>query len=333
MKKLLNHATISCLLDEYNNKVKKSTLKKSIPYSTWRDLIRSSMVEVCLEHSIITITAANGNVFTTNIEDGGFGTFLKSYMSDKNTAECEPAGLNGPIGAPAKLNAKELSVNQNSFDALSQKVNKLENKMNNNKENDIMKGFNFDFGPCTNDDIRMSMYGLAVKNAEGVWVSYNPNSNQIVDVDIFNFDGRKFMFKMPVAVNDIMIGDIIIHNRTPMFVIDADKEAIKAVDVRAGERKEIIPTVSPFGFNFITKIVSMFDSFNNGTSSNSNFFGTPSENNPFGNPMMFMLMGDSENGENMNMKDILLMSMFMNSEKSMDMSNPLMMMLLMDKMD
>ena len=120
----------------------------------------------------------------------------------------------------------------------------LEKKMN-DKKKDNMKGFNFDFGPCTNDNIRMSVYGLAVKNTVDTWVSYDSDANQIIDVDVLNFDGRKFMFKMPVAIKDIAVGDIVIHNCVPMFVTDIDNGAIKAVDVRAGKRKEIIPTKSP----------------------------------------------------------------------------------------
>ena len=50
-----------------------------------------------------------------------------------------------------------------------------------------MKGFKFDFGPCTNDNVRMSTYGLAVKNGNDEWVSYDPNSDQIINVDLLNF--------------------------------------------------------------------------------------------------------------------------------------------------
>ena len=41
----------------------------------------------------------------------------------------------------------------------------------NNKENKNMK-FNFDFGPVNASTVRMSMYGLAVKNKAGTWVRY-----------------------------------------------------------------------------------------------------------------------------------------------------------------
>ena len=41
-----------------------------------------------------------------------------------------------------------------------------DNKMNN-------KIFNFDFGPIKSDNVRMSMYGLAVKNRSGNYVAWD----------------------------------------------------------------------------------------------------------------------------------------------------------------
>ena len=192
---------------------------------------------------------------------------------------------------------------------------KIDAKLNNNeKEKDsMMKGFNFDFGPCTGDNVRMSMYGLAVKNGNGEWVSYNASTKQIVNVDILNFDGRKFMFKMPVAIKDIAVGDIVIHNKVPMFVIGVGEEngAVTAVDVRAGEEKKILPTTSPFGFNFVTKVVSMFTAFEN----------TPTPDAPFGNFLPFMLMGEDGASD----IDPLMIMMMMQNGGANAFSNPMMM--------
>ena len=192
---------------------------------------------------------------------------------------------------------------------------KIDTKLNNNeKEKDsMMKGFNFDFGPCTGDNVRMSMYGLAVKNGNGEWVSYNASTKQIVNVDILNFDGRKFMFKMPVAIKDIAVGDIVIHNKVPMFVIGVGEEngAVIAVDVRAGEEKKILPTTSPFGFNFVTKVVSMFTAFEN----------TPTPDAPFGNFLPFMLMGEDGASD----IDPLMIMMMMQNGGANAFSNPMMM--------
>lgn len=209
-------------------------------------------------------------------------------------------------------------------DYIDDRINKVLNEQNtfnnnvdNKKGNRKMKAFNFDFGPCTTDNIRMSMYGLAVKNANGTWVSYNPESKEIIDVDIFNFDGGKFLYKMPVAIKDVKVGDIVIHNRKAMFVIEVAETGMTAIDPQAGEEKKILLTKSPFGFNFATKVVSLF----NMTSD------APTPDAPFGNMLPFLMM--SENSGEFDMNTMLMLSM-MGGQSGMDFSkNPMMMYFLM----
>lgn len=214
-------------------------------------------------------------------------------------------------------------------DYIDDRINKVldeQNTFNNvddKKGNNKMKAFNFDFGPCTNDNIRMSMYGLAVKNANGTWVSYNPESKEIIDVDIFNFDGGKFLYKMPVAVKDIAPGMVIIHNRKAMFVIEVGDSGIMVVDPQAGEEKKILPTKNCFNFNFYTRVVSLFDSFMKSPEN------APSAENPFGNMWMYMLMD-----ENQNMSDMLLPMMLMSQNgNTFNGINPMMFMLMDGKQD
>ena len=188
---------------------------------------------------------------------------------------------------------------------------------NNEKQNNKMKNFDFDFVPCNPETIRMSMYGLAIKNSTGTWVSYNPATKQIIDVDVLNFDGAKFLYKMPVALKEVKAGDIVVHNRKPMFVTAPSTDgsnALQVVDIYAGEEKCIVPAVSPFGFNFVTKVVSLFG--NMMTTSQA------TAENPFGNAfMMYALMSD-ENTDNM----LPLMLMAQNGNNI----NPFMMMMLCD---
>ena len=237
--------------------------------------VNKNMSKIDLEKAAVKIMNANGDLMTID----------PAYCTTQSTSsDC--------------YSVKNYKINFNELE----------------KENKTMKGFNFDFGPCSNDNIRMSMYGLAVQNNAGIWVSYN--NGQIVDVDVFNFDGRQYMFKMPVAIKDIKVGDIVIHNRVPMFVTSTEGGSISAVDVRAGEAKTIIPTTNMFGFNFVTKIVSMFDAFT----------GAPTAAQPFGNMLPFIMMGEG--------KDIDPMMMFfmMNQGNgNFDMSNPMMLYFMMGK--
>lgn len=201
------------------------------------------------------------------------------------------------------------------LDDLTSKVENVLNKYENKKENSTMKGFNFDFGPMNSNVVRMSVYGMAVKNKVGTWVSYDAKAGEIMDVDVFNFEGSKFMYKMPVAIKDVAVGDIIVHMSVPMFVtgIANDGKAVYAVDPVAGERKEIMLTKSPFGFNFVTKVVNFL----------GNAFNADA-NNPFGNLGLMMMLSEDGNG----VKDMLPL-MLMANGGNIDMSNPLMMYALM----
>lgn len=190
------------------------------------------------------------------------------------------------------------------LDTMEERINKLETNNDDNVKGkgNNMKMFNFDFGPIKdNDAVRMSPYGLAVKNVNGTYQAYDKKNGEIMDVDIFNFKADNMFFKVPVAIDAIEAGDVIIFNRRPCFVFGFSEQGdVIAIDIAMGEKKTILPSKSPFGFNYITKIVSLVD----------NMFGgeAPSAENPFGNILPFMLM----NEDNSSMKDMLPMMMLMN---------------------
>ena len=202
------------------------------------------------------------------------------------------------------------------LEALSDKIKAVADKYNNidKKEISTMKGFNFDFGPMNSNVVRMSIYGLAVKNKTGSWVAYDAKNGEIMDVDVFNFDGSKFMYRMPVAINDVAVGDVIVHMSVPMFIVgkSEDGKAVYAVDPVAGERKEIMLTKSPFGFNFVTKVVNFLGNAFNADASN-----------PFGNLGLMMMLSEDNKG----MSDMLPFMLMANggNANGFDLSNPMVM--------
>ena len=196
----------------------------------------------------------------------------------------------------------------------------INNKSENKKEKKDMNFFkNFEFGPVKNDTVRLSPYGLAVKNLDGSWVSYDGDSDSIIDVDVFNFEGKNLIYKIPAAPHTIHAGDMIIHQGKGMYVVADVCEGdtcVSVIDPRAGESKEILFTKSPFGFTFIVKLVSLLDM--SGIDANPD--------NPFGNLWPLAMMGDKD----CDAATMMAMMMMMNSEGcSFDMSNPMMMYALM----
>lgn len=272
--------------------------------------------------SNITATATNTTADTTL--NGYINSGIKISSDSVNNIKVDSygnvhwsdrTGDDGTYATTSLVNSCDICYHKNKCDNCyyAKKVN--ENK-NDEGEKTKMKGFNFDFGPCTNDQVRMSMYGLAIKNASGEWVSYN--DGQVVNVDVLNFDGAKYMFKMPVAVKDIAVGDIVIHNRVPMFV-ESVENGIHVVDIRAGEKKEILPTTNMFGFNFVTKIVSLFNAFQS----------SPTPDQPFGNMLPFLML-NSEDGKAMDSDTMLMFMMMQNQNDSANIfANPMMLYFLM----
>lgn len=174
---------------------------------------------------------------------------------------------------------------------------------------------NLEFGPVKG--INMSHLGIALKNAAGNMVSYDRQNGEIIDVDLIDFNVENMVYAMPCAIKDIKKGDVIRHVNGNAVFVTGTEGGIHVIDVAAGEKKEILPTKSMFGFDFVTKIVSLIDF----SAINA------SADQPFGNMLPLMMLSDNKSS----MRDMLPMMMLMNGGNfgSFDMSNPLMMMALM----
>ena len=212
------------------------------------------------------------------------------------------------------------SIIQSDIDKIKVQLDQINNKSENKKEKKDMNFFkNFEFGPVKNDTVRLSPYGLAVKNLDGSWVSYDGASDSIIDVDVFNFEGKNLIYKIPAAPHTVRAGDMIVHQGKGMYVVadvcEGDTCA-SVIDPRAGESKEILFTKSPFNFTFVTKLVSLLDM--SGIDANPD--------NPFGNLWPLAMMGDKD----CDAATMMAFMMMNNSEGcSFDMSNPMMMYALM----
>lgn len=219
-----------------------------------------------------------------HLDDNSFGTWLDYELAISN------------ISTDSSIHTSVDTIN--SWNADSLKYGTISTNDNfciqtEKKENKEMK-FNFDFGPV-DSSVRMSLYGMAIKNAAGTYVAYDANSKQVMDVDILNFEGaNKLMYKMPVAIKDVRSGDVVVHNRKPCFVqMVCDDNRFKVLDIFDGEEKTIVPARSPFGWDFLTKVVCLYN-FNNADT-----------NNPFGNMLPLLLLS---NGKTDDMLPFLLMS-------------------------
>lgn len=205
--------------------------------------------------------------------------------------------------------------------------------IDNKKEKKDMNFFkNFEFGPVKNDNVRLSPYGLAIKNLDGSWVSYDAASDSIIDVDVFNFEGKNLIYKIPAAPHTVRAGDMIVHQGKGMYVLTDVCEGdtcVSVIDPRAGESKEILFCKNMFGFNYVTKLVSILNGFGNFTDF------SPSSDDPFGNMWMLALLSNENEDLSSSILPLMLMNQFnpsANTDKNnFNMNNPLMWILLSNK--
>lgn len=328
----------TALLDQYSEYVEEERLERT-EYGVWRTLKKYFMSAELEDCQVGFEYDENGNILMgkskrdignydpliiegINTDDNRFGTFITNLLDGEDipwkSAGAMFVGHRESIKKYGSIPAENLTAARGNSRIKIEKTDSgiiymkaddgwkeiynIDIEYNNNKERESnnMK-FNFDFGSCENDNVRMSPYGIAIKNTDSTWVSYDAKSGNIIDVDIFNFDGGKYLFKMPVAVKDVKVGDTIIHQRTPVYVVEVKGTDITVIDPRAGDKKIILPVISPFGFSFITKVVSLLDGA----------FGiAPSNDNPFGSMLPFFLMSNSD--KKGNDIDPLMMAMLLN---------------------
>lgn len=200
-------------------------------------------------------------------------------------------------------------------EAATKSKSEKENKMNTS----VINRDAFKFGKVSTSKLTYSAYGVAVVDNEGrakVMVD-----NSIMDVTGFTFDGLP-IYQMPVAIKDLKSGDIVLHNDSYMIVVESKKDSFVVIDIANGEDKVVRPFKNVFGFNYMTKVVDLFKMM---SPSQDNAM-IPSENNPFGNPLMLFAMSGQKVDD-----DLAMMAMMSMNGNGMNFNAMLPFMLLKDK--
>ena len=257
-------------------------------------------------------TGKLANVGTTTIKLNGTGI-------NTNTNTNGMGIITNTIGTGIITNTPKEETNYLKLNNLP-KIN-TEKKKEKTMLESMMK--NLHFGKA--DNAKMSIYGPALREAVSgdTWIAFDKSKEQWIDVPweaILDIP----LLEMPVAKNDIQLGDFIFHAGAGWVrVIDFDDEMnyfIEAEDPSNHEIIKILPTRNMFGFDFYTKLIVPFDM--------GATFGGASASNPFGMLPMLMMMSDknkSGSGDN-----FMLMAMMMMQNGDMDFaSNPMMLYALM----
>lgn len=286
-----------------------------IDYKKIKDLIN--------EREIKTVTASvasprdivhfkNGSSLTTLTGNDLLNAQLQSYNADEyalkpnetSSVSIDNNWLHGLVNGLREQADKEVT------DIFNSKEKEKESKM------DFSKMLNIDFGKVPHTaELKPSIYGVAVLGCDNRYRAYDKVNDKVMDVTGMTFD-TDMLFKIPVAVSQVRVGDVIINASNYVTVTNVHPDGtFTVVDPKASEQKIAIPAKNMFGFDFVTKIMYPFENM-----------VQPSDDNPFGlNPMTMMILSD---GADMDMSTILALSMMNGNNGMMDqnMLIPLMLM-------
>ena len=203
----------------------------------------------------------------------------------------------------------------NTFSKKEKEINSQKGKNNNMVHlNNIFP--NASFGPVSSDIACLSPKGIAIYSGDR-WQAYDKESGNIIDVTPLNFNASNLIYNMPVGIDQIQVGDIIMHAKKPMFVLNIEdndgKMRLKAIDIINAEEKVICPIKSIFGFDFYTKVICLVDMAGGFKAD---------EKNPFGNLAPWLLLSDQKDN------DMLPLLFLSGQGQKMDINNPMFLMAL-----
>lgn len=191
--------------------------------------------------------------------------------------------------------------------------NKEEKKVK--EETNMFSNLGSSFGKIGSDQFRLSINGLAVKGKDGKYVTFNPETRELVEVTTGFFDDMKdLLFLMPTT--ELEVGDIIIHQNKPYYITVSKDNVVKGIDFEDAIESTLVPKTNVFGMKYYTKVFNCL-----GT---NNILGTDIASNPM---MAYVLMG----GKDFDLSKIMMFQALSGQGKGIaDFSeNPIMLMALM----
>ena len=310
-----------------SNQIKRQTEEQSKIISALTPVGEASSV---LSENISSCSNAVASIASTTVTKDNYDELSSTssacnYESDVNAIKVSPLLVNdyndyNTLTAPMiDIGSDSITISGSTelnldYEKVYDKLEKVKEERNRKESKKMFEKVmkNFEFGKCGNN-VKMSVYGPAFKDYEGNYIAFN--GDEAMDVTGMTFDFDCF-YKMPVAQDDVEIGDYVYHLENPVKVVDVtERGSLVCVRLFSHEEVTVVPIKNMFGFNFFTKLVNFGEGL----------FGanTIDKSNPFGSMLPLFLM--SKGGKN----DNLMMAMMM-SQGNLDFkSNPLMMMALM----
>lgn len=263
---------------------------------------------IYLDNTIVEVKAANGEYIIVAPSEESQYLIGESIDQEPSIEEL----LKGLLGDTENDMACEKCCDTERKCTVAEE-NKEEKKVK--EETNMFSNLGSSFGKIGSDQFRLSINGLAVKGKDGKYVTFNPETRELVEVTTGFFDDMKdLLFLMPTT--ELEVGDIIIHQNKPYYITVSKDNVVKGIDFEDAIESTLVPKTNVFGMKYYTKVFNCL-----GT---NNILGTDIASNPM---MAYALMG----GKDFDLSKIMMFQALSGQGKGIaDFSeNPIMLMALM----
>lgn len=263
---------------------------------------------IYLDNTIVEVKAVNGEYIIVAPSEESQYLIGESIDQEPSIEEL----LKGLLGDTENDMACEKCCDTERKCAVAEE-NKEEKKVK--EETNMFSNLGSSFGKIGSDQFRLSINGLAVKGKDGKYITFNPETRELVEVTTGFFDDMKdLLFLMPTT--ELEVGDIILHQNKPYYITVSKDNVVKGIDFEDAIESTLVPKTNVFGMKYYTKVFNCL-----GT---NNILGTDIASNPM---MAYALMG----GKDFDLSKIMMFQALSGQGKGIaDFSeNPIMLMALM----
>lgn len=263
---------------------------------------------IYLDNTIVEVKAANGEYIIVAPSEESQYLIGESIDQEPSIEEL----LKGLLGDTENDIACEKCCDTERKCTVAEE-NKEEKKVK--EETNMFSNLGSSFGKIGSDQFRLSINGLAVKGKDGKYITFNPETRELVEVTTGFFDDMKdLLFLMPTT--ELEVGDIILHQNKPYYITVSKDNVVKGIDFEDAIESTLVPKTNVFGMKYYTKVFNCL-----GT---NNILGTDIASNPM---MAYALMG----GKDFDLSKIMMFQALSGQGKGIaDFSeNPIMLMALM----
>ena len=230
---------------------------------------------IYLDNTIVEVKAANGEYIIVAPSEESQYLIGESIDQEPSIEEL----LKGLLGDTENDMTCEKCCDTERKCAVAEE-NKEEKKVK--EETNMFSNLGSSFGKIGSDQFRLSINGLAVKGKDGKYITFNPETRELVEVTTGFFDDMKdLLFLMPTT--ELEVGDIILHQNKPYYITVSKDNVVKGVDFEDAIESTLVPKTNVFGMKYYTKVFNCL-----GT---NNILGTDIASNPM---MAYALMGGKE---------------------------------------